>query len=716
MNALSIKNNLFECSVDADGIATLCIHMKQEPTNLFSIKFIQHYLIIAQQLVENPLVKGIVLSSAHRDFMAGADLKFIANPPKDKRALFDGLIEAHRGFRTLEKAGKPFVAAINGTALGGGYELALTCHHRVALDRPDIKIGLPEVNLGLLPGGGGTQRLSYLIGIPKALTYILQGKQFSPKKALKEGYIDQLVSDEEALIRSAKQWIKETVEVVQPWDNPAYKIPQGGLMSKSAAETMIGGIGNLRKKTHGNYPGAQYAMACIHDGMGLPIDRGLEVEARYFIKAFYSKEAQNLIRTGFFALNEAKKGKQKPEGFDPYTLKKIGILGAGMMGAGIAYVSAKAGMQVTLKDTTLKSAQKGKQYSEELLLKKVQKLRLSKESMQRTLALIIPTENAKDLKDCDLIIEAVYEDQALKASVTQEAEEQIEATKIYASNTSTIPISLLAKASKRPGNFIGLHFFSPVDKMPLVEIIVGKQTTDYAIAASIDYVTKIGKIPIVVNDSRGFFTSRVFSTFTREGALMLQEGVAPAILENVAKTIGMPVGPLAVTDEISLTLPLKIMKESAQMLQDSAASKQLYTIYQEMVDKGRIGKKAGKGFYAYPKGAKKHLWEGLSDMFPPQKDYLNPTIIGKRMLHIMALESYRCLEEGVLNSATDGDVGSLTGFGFPPYTGGVISYIDYVGLDNFIQDCQDFHQQFGERFKVPQSLLKKSERGETFYS
>lgn len=715
MEFLPIKNDFFDCSVDSDGIATLSIHMKQEPTNLFSIEFINHYLNTAKQLVEDPSVIGVVVGSGHRDFMAGADLKFIANPPEDKKALFEGLLEAHRGFRALEQAGKPFVAALNGTALGGGYELALTCHYRIALNNSKIKIGLPEVNLGLLPGGGGTQRLSYLIGIPKALTYILQGKQFNPKRALEEGFIDQLVEQETALITSAKKWIKEVGTTVQPWDNRSYKIPQGGLMSKSAAETMIGGIGNLRKKTHGNYPGAQYAMACIHDGMGLPIDRGLEIEARYFIKAFYSKEAQNLIRTGFFGINEAKKGKLKPEGFDFYKVRKLGVLGAGMMGAGIAYVSAKAGIQVVLKDTTLENAEKGKAYSENLLSKKVTKARMSKEAMQSTLDLIQTTDQATALKDCDLIIEAVFENQALKASVTKEAEAMIETDKIYASNTSTIPISLLAKASARPKNFIGMHFFSPVDKMPLVELIVGKETSDYAVAAAVDYVTQIGKIPIVVNDSRGFFTSRVFSTFTCEGALLLKEGVAPAIIENVAKTIGMPVGPLAITDEISFPLPLSIMKESADMMK-TEQTKELYEIYSKMVELGRDGKKVGKGFYDYPKGGKKHIWPGLTALYPSKTDYLDADIIGKRMLHIMALESYRCLEEGVLNSTTDGDVGSLTGFGFPPYTGGVFSYIDYVGIDNFVADCQFFQSRFGERFKVPESLLKRKENGKTFYN
>lgn len=715
MELTTIKNDLLEYVIDADGFATITINMVKEPTNLFSIDFIQHYLEIAQKAVENPAVKGVIVTSAHRDFMAGADLKFISNPPEDKEGLFKDILKVHQGFRALEQSGKPFVAAINGTALGGGYELALTCHHRIVLNNPRIKIGLPEVNLGLLPGGGGTQRLTYLIGVPKATTYILQGKQFAPAQALAEGLVDQVVADQSTLIATAKQWILENSTPVQAWDNKHYKIPQGGLMSKSGSDTMIGGIGNLRKKTHGNYPGAQYAMACIHDGMLLPIDRGLEIEARYFIKAFYSKEAQNLIRTGFFAINEARKGKVKPKGFDFYGINKVGILGAGMMGAGIAYVSARVGMEVVLKDTSVENAEKGKAYSEKILQKSVSKGRTTPEMLQQTLHKIKTTDQAKDLAGCDLIIEAVYENPDLKASVTKEAEEFLGETKIFASNTSTIPISLLAKASKRPKNFIGMHFFSPVDKMPLVELIVGEETSDYAVAAAVDYVIQIGKIPIVVKDSRGFFTSRVFSTFTREGALLLKEGVPAAMIENVAKRVGMPVGPLAITDEVSLSLALSIMDSDKE--ERGKTAQDLYQLLHKMaVDLGRAGKKAGKGFYEYPADGNKHLWPGLKEHFPSDVDYLDAETVGKRILHIMALESYRCLEEGVLNSPTDGDVGSITGFGFPPYTGGVFSYIDYVGVREFVEECDDFASCYGPRFVVPESLREMAVDNATFYS
>jgi len=713
MQTTVVKNNLLNCQLE-DGIAIIKIHMVEEPTNLFSIDFIKNYLETAQQLVENEAVKGVIVTSAHRDFMAGADLKFIANPPEDKKGLLDDLLQAHQGFRALEQAGKPFVAAINGTALGGGYELALTCHHRIAVDAPKIKIGLPETQLGLLPGGGGTQRLTYLIGVPKAVTYILQGKQFRPQRALEEGFVDALAEDTKAAIAQAKTWILQNSNPTQPWDNRGYKMPQGGLMSKKGSETMIGGIGNLRKKTHGHYPGAKYAMAAIHDGIVLPIDRGLEIEARYFIKAFYSKEAQNIIRTGFFAVNEAKKGKTKPKGYDTYQVNKLGILGAGMMGAGIAYVSARAGMDVVLKDISTEGAEKGKAYSTKLLQKRVNKGRMTPEKMQEVLDKIQPTDQASAIEGCDLVIEAVFEDPQLKAQVTKETEAVLTEDKIYGSNTSTIPISLLAKASERPKNFIGIHFFSPVDKMPLVEIIVGKETSEYAIAGAIDYVTQIKKVPIVVNDSRGFFTSRVFGTYTGEGALLLSEGVSPIVIENVAKTMGMPVGPLAVTDEVTLSLCLHVM-DAAEEERDATTQK-LYDLYHTLaVEHGRVGKKAGKGFYEYPANGEKHLWEGLGELFPSQADALDPAIVGKRLLHIMALESYRCLDEGVLRSATDGDVGSMLGLGFPPYTGGVFSYIDYVGMQQFVADCDDFAERFGSRFDVPDSLRTMAEVGKSFH-
>ncbi len=712
MEQTTIKNTILSYETDADGIGRITIHMTEQPTNLFSLEFIEAYVEAARQALRDDQVKGVIVTSAHRDFMAGADLKFIGNPPEDRKELFDGLLRMHREMREIEKAGKPFVAAINGNALGGGYELALTCHHRIALRKEGLKIGLPETQLGLFPGGGGTQRLPYLIGIQNALMIILQGQTPRVEKALSQGLVDALVDTEEELLASAKKWILDNPNPVQPWDNRKHRIPGGGVMTPGGAQTIMGAIGNLRKKTHGNYPGATMGLAAIHDGLQLPIDRGLEVEARYFIKAFYSPEAQNLIRTGFFAINEARKGKAKPKGFDTYRVNKLGILGAGMMGAGIAYVSAKVGMEVVLKDVSQEQAEKGKAYSHNLLQKKVSRGYMSEEERDTFLDRIHPTTSVEDLRGCDLIIEAVFENPELKANVTQEAEAMLEDDKIFASNTSTLPITILAKASEHPNQFIGIHFFSPVDKMPLVEIIVGKETDDRTIAAAVDYVTQIKKVPIVVNDSQGFFTSRVFGTYTGEGALLLSEGVPATVIEHVAKRVGMPVGPLAVTDEVSLTLALHVMDNMREMPDHT---KRIYDLYQKLVQQGREGKKARKGFYEYPEGEKKHLWTGLNDLFPSDPDTLDADTVGKRLLHIMALESYRCLEEGVLRNTTDGDIGSLMGFGFPPYTGGVFSYIDYVGPATFVAECDEYTRRFGPRFGVPDSLRQRAESNQLFY-
>jgi 3-hydroxyacyl-CoA dehydrogenase/enoyl-CoA hydratase/3-hydroxybutyryl-CoA epimerase len=709
-----MTNNILKYELDADGIAIITLHNQNAPTNLFTMEVIRTYLDTAAAAVADKNVKGIILTSAHNDFMAGADLNAVLNPPYTPEELYASLMESQLAFRKLETSGKPFVAAINGAALGGGYELALTCHYRIAVNAPQVKIGLPEVTLGMLPGGGGTQRLPRMIGIPMAVMNILKGTQFRPEQALEAGFVNALVATQEELVPAAKKWLLEVGKAVQPWDDRSHKVPGGGLMSKSGFETMIGGIGNLGKETHGNYPGAQYALAAIHDGFALPLERALEVEARYFTKAYFSKVARNIVRTGFFAMNEAKKGKAKPKGLPVYSIKKLGILGAGMMGAGIAYVSALAGQEVVLKDVTKEGAEKGKAYSAKLLQTRVDKGRMTAEKMQAVLDRIHTTADAADLAGCDLVIEAVFENQGLKAKVTQETEAVMDPTKVYASNTSTIPISLLAEASARPKNFIGIHFFSPVDKMPLVEIIVGKETSDYAIGAAIDYVTQTGKVPIVVNDSRGFFTSRVFGTYTGEGALMLQEGVPAAVIENVAKRVGMPVGPLAVTDEVALTLALHVISEAPKPL--SAETERVYSVYKTMATElGREGKKVGKGFYEYPAGEKKHLWSGLKNLFSENFDAVDAETVGKRLLHIMALESYRCLEENVLRSSKDGDLGSLLGLGFPPYTGGVFSYIDFVGVDVFVKECDDFAARFGARFTVPASLRQMAEEGKTFY-
>ncbi|MEM6723395.1 MAG: 3-hydroxyacyl-CoA dehydrogenase NAD-binding domain-containing protein [Bacteroidota bacterium] len=711
----AVINQLFSYEVGSDGIAILTIDQKENPANLFSQDFIQAFCEQAHAAIADANVKGVIVTSGRRMFMAGADLSALKKPLEDKEAMFSGMLQMHANFRQIETGGKPFVAAINGTALGGGLELALVCHHRICLNDSRIKIGFPEAKVGLFPGGGGTVKAPYLMGIQEALMNLTQGKEHRPDKALKLNLVNQLVDTPEELISEAKKWIAENPKPIQPWDNKKHRIPGGGLMTPNGAQTMVGAIGNLRKMTHANYPGVNAILKVLHDGLQMTFDRALEVEARYFVNVLSTPEARNQIRTGFFAIQEAAKGKNKPAGYDKYEVKKLGILGAGMMGAGIAFVSAKAGMDVVLKDVTVEGAEKGKSYSEMLMKKRVSKGRATKEQMQELLDRIHATDDPNAVAGCDYVIEAVFENPDLKATVTKQTEAVLGEDKIYGSNTSTIPITLLAKASERPENFIGIHFFSPVDKMPLVEIIVGEKTNDRAIAATIDYVKAIKKVPIVVNDSRGFFTSRCFGTFTSEGIYLLEEGVPAAMIENLAKNKGMPVGPLAVQDEVSLTLAMHVM-ESDPSMKGHPEMERLYNIYKTFVEEyNRPGKKGKAGFYEYPDGGKKFLWPELKKIYNSNVDALDRTTVEKRIMHRQALESWRCLEEGVLTTAKDGDIGSILGWGFPIYTGGALSYIDYVGAQNFVDDCDAFAERFGDRWKVSDDLRALAASGKSVH-
>ncbi|MEE9374597.1 MAG: 3-hydroxyacyl-CoA dehydrogenase NAD-binding domain-containing protein [Saprospiraceae bacterium] len=707
----NIKNDLYSYEVGSDGIAILTIDQKNNPANLFSQEFIKEFIHIANSAIADVDVKGVIITSGQKMFMPGADLRELNKADRDPVTQFNAMMNMHTSFRQIETAGKPFVAAINGTAMGGGLELSLMCHHRIVLNNIKIKLGFPEVKVGLLPGGGGTAKAPYLLGIQNALMYLLQGVEARPQKALKDGLVNDLAEGQEEMIAKAKSWIDANPKPVQPWDNKKYKIPGGGLMTPNGAQVMMGAIGNTRKMTHGNYPAANAILSIIHDSLSLPMDRALEVEARYFTKIMATKEAKNMIRTGFLGMNSAKKGKARPKNEPKYEVKKLGVLGAGMMGAGIAYVSAKAGIEVVLKDVTKEGADKGKEYSRKLLEKAMQRQRSTPEKAQALLSRIHPTDDPNAVKDSDLIIEAVFENPELKAKVTQQTEAVLSADKIYGSNTSTIPITQLAKASERPENFIGIHFFSPVDKMPLVEIIKGEKTGNKAIAAAVDYTVAIGKIPIVVNDSRGFFTSRCFGTFVSEAMFLLEEGVPAAMIENVAKTKGMPVGPLAVQDEVSLTLGMHVY-ESDPSKDKHPSQKRSYEIASKMVKEyGRGGKKAGAGFYDYPKDGKKKLWPKLSEIFSSNVDTLHKDIVATRIMHRQALESYRCLDEGVLTSVIDGDIGSVLGWGFPIYTGGAISYIDFIGITKFIADCDGYEKKFGSRWAVPASLRALAESG-----
>ena len=711
----NIKNDLFEFEVGADGIGILSINQVNNPTNLFSTEFITTYIELANKVVADKDIKGMILTSGRSMFMPGADLRELQTMGDDPQKTFDGTMQMHQSLRALETAGKPFVAAINGTAMGGGLELCLTCHHRIVLNNVKIKLGFPEAKVGLLPAGGGNSKVPYLLGIQNSLMYLLQGKEVRPAQALKDGLIDDLAESQEELIQKAKDWILTNPNPVQPWDNKKHRVPGGDVWSANGVQTLVGAAGNLGKMAHGNYPAQNYIMKVIHDGLPITIDRALEIEARYFIKLLASKEAKNMIRTGFMELQKAKKGIARPKTEPKYEIKKLGILGAGMMGAGIAYVSAKAGMDVVLKDVSQEGADKGKAYSKAILDKAISKNRSTPEKAEAILSKIEATADPASMKDCDLVIEAVFEDPKLKAIVTVDTEAVLGADKVYASNTSTIPITELAKASSRPDNFIGIHFFSPVEKMPLVEIIVGEKTEAKAIAAAVDYTVAIGKIPIVVYDSRGFYISRCFGTFVSEGSFMVEEGVPAAMVENIAKAEGMAVGPLAVIDEVTLTLGLHVY-ESDPTPNKPAFQERSYKMQKDLVDNhDRKGKKWGAGFYDYPKGLPKKLWPGLAEKYNANVDYLDKETVGKRILHRQAIEAFKCLEEGVLNSVVDGDLGSVLGWGFPIFTGGALSYIDFVGMQQFVAECDDFSSRFGARFAVPDGLRALSEAGKSIH-
>ncbi|MES2141139.1 MAG: 3-hydroxyacyl-CoA dehydrogenase NAD-binding domain-containing protein [Bacteroidota bacterium] len=699
---------------DSDGIAIISFDNKNSSVNVIDGDLLTDFELHISNAISDASVKGIIITSSKKDFMLGADLKMIIgiNEPKKIMAITNRL---HAVLRKTETGGKPVVAAINGTALGGGYEVCLACHYRIAVNDSKIQIGLPEVLLGLLPGGGGTQKLPRMIGIQEALPFLLEGKKIRPEQALKSGLVNQLVNTQEELIPAAKQWILTVGKSVQPWDEEGFKIPGGGIQSPKILMVLPAAAGLILKKTYGNYPAPIAIMNCIYEGMQLPFDRALAVECRYFTQCVLSPESKNMICTLFINMNEANKGEARPAGVAPTNLKKVGILGAGMMGAGIAYVAALNGLNVVLKDVTKEAAEKGKEYSVKLLSEKLSKNQISKEKYDEFLDRIITTDNPADIADCNLVIEAVFENRDLKATVTRESEAVLSSDAVFASNTSTLPITGLAKASARPKNFIGLHFFSPVDKMQLVEIILGEKTSDYAIAMAIDFVKKIKKTPIVVNDGRGFFTSRVFSTYLFEGMECLANGVSPALIENAGKMAGMPVGPLALADEVSIELCYKINKQTeadtGKKREDAAVG-----VINKFIDElNRPGKKANKGFYEYPEGGKKVLWSELSKLYPLASQQPDVEEIKKRLLYIQALEAVKCMEENIVTKPADADIGSILGWGFAPYTGGVISFIDTIGLKKFVEECNSLAKKYGKRFKPTRKLKEMAAEGKTFY-
>jgi 3-hydroxyacyl-CoA dehydrogenase/enoyl-CoA hydratase/3-hydroxybutyryl-CoA epimerase len=652
------------------NILTLTLDMTDFPMNVWNDKSVTVFSENIDKALADQNIRGIIITSGKKDFLVGADLKSLM-PLDNVTRNMDLVKRLNLVFRKLETGKKPVVAAINGSALGGGYELCLACHRRIAANNNKIRIGLPESTLGLLPGAGGTQRLPRLIGIANSLNLLVEGRTLRVDEALKMGLIDEITATPAEMIDKAKTWILANPEVIQPWDNPKYKIPGGGVQTPAVATNFSVGTALLRKKTASNYPSMLFIMSCVFEGLQLTFDRGLEVEARYFKSCLKSPVAKNIIQTMFLDLNDIKRGVDRPKDIPACTFQKIGILGSGMMGSGIAYSAAGAGLQVILKDVSLEAAEKGKDYSAKLLKPQVEKGRLSPEDSKLFLERIKPSTSDSDLKGCDLVIEAVTENRKIKEQVIKSIEAAAGPEALIASNTSTLPISGLAEYSSHPENFIGLHFFSPVDKMPLVEIIIGKKTSQAAIAKAFDFVRKIDKVPIIVNDGRGFFTSRVFASYVYEGMKCLSEGISPALIENAGKMAGMPVGPLAVADEVSLDLLLNIIKQTEEDLgkkDDSPAAKVTRLFVEKM---GRLGRKSNKGFYDYPAGGRKVLWPELAQHFPLLPNQPKVEAVKARLLDAQRNESRRALDERVLRSTRDGNIASILGLGFPTYTGGV---------------------------------------------
>ncbi|WP_252464683.1 3-hydroxyacyl-CoA dehydrogenase NAD-binding domain-containing protein [Microbulbifer okhotskensis] len=660
---------------------------------------------------------GIIIRSTKNTFFAGGDLKSLYSAQIEEAGpFFDSCELLKANLRWLETQGKPVVAAINGAALGGGWEIALSCHHRIVIDSQAVKLGLPEVTLGLLPGGGGCVRMPRLLGIQESLPYLLEGKQIRPQQALKAGLVHQVVVDGDELLNQAVIFIQKNSQqaTLQPWDKPGYRMPGGDARNPKNAQLLMIAPAMLEKKTKGCLPAPEVIMATVVEGAQVDFETATRIESRHFVTLACGQVAKNMIGTFWFALNEVKAGASLPpaaQNQQTSPIQKVGILGAGMMGAAIAYACADKGVDVVLKDVTLEAAIKGKQYAETALQKRQQKGRINEAKALQILSRILPTESNTDLSDCELIIEAVFEDRELKGAVTREAESQLPQDAIFASNTSTLPITGLAQASQRPQQFIGLHFFSPADKMPLVEIICGEQTSDKTLAQAFAFVLQIGKTPIVVNDSRGFFTSRVFGCFTNEGIGMLNEGISPATLENAAALAGFPVGPLAVSDEVSLTLMSRIRQQTINDLQREgkpAPTHSADAVIDRMLELGRAGKAIGGGFYTYPEGGKKHLWTGLQGEFSA-KNSVPVLDIKERLLFIMALETLRCYQEEVLRSVRDANIGSIFGIGFPPWTGGALQYINQFGLEKFVRRAQQLAESYGDRFTPPDILLNLAE-------
>ncbi|MCI4665330.1 MAG: 3-hydroxyacyl-CoA dehydrogenase NAD-binding domain-containing protein [Neomegalonema sp.] len=727
----------FTYSLDADGVATITWDIGPDKSmNVLSETGIRQLDAHIDRAIDDAAVKGVVITSAKPDFAAGMDLNVIAamrekgeasgqNPAK---TVFDYIMQLHGVLRKIErmgkdpktnKGGKPVAVATPGTALGIGYEIMLAGHRRFAAENPKAKIGLPEIMVGIFPGAGGTTRLIRMLGLMGAAPFLLEGKLSDPKKAKMAGLVDEVVAPEE-LTAKAKEWVLSASEpdYTKPWDAKGFKIPGGGPYHPAGFQTFLGGVAMSHGKSQGAYPAIKAMLSAAYEGAMVNFDNALKIEARWFTNILMNPSSSAMIRSLFVNKQAIEKGARRPAGVPDMAVKKLGVLGAGMMGAGIAYVALNAGIEVVLVDRDQESADRGKATIEGLLDESVKKRRIDAAKKDATLTRLTATPNYEQLQGCDLIVEAVFEDLGLKAKVTEMAEAQLGPDAIFASNTSTLPITELAKGSSRPDRFVGIHFFSPVHKMMLVEIIKGEKTGDEAVAKALDFVRQIRKTPIVVNDARFFYANRCIIPYLNEGIRMIAEGVAPALIDNAARQAGMPVGPLQLTDETSLELGLKIAAATKAALGDAYEETPADDVLRNMVThKNRLGRKSGGGFYDYDaRGKRVGLWAGLAELYPPKAEQPDVAVVQNRLLAVQALEAIRALEEGVLVDIREGDVGAILGWGFAPWSGGPLSWVDMGGTQTFTDLCEELAATFGPRFAAPQLLRDMAAKGDSFYS
>jgi len=718
----------FTLEIDKDGIALITFDSPNVTMNLLSTEALQEISEWTDEIACNAAITGAVITGQPNAFCAGADLSGLGaifseveKLDRDERAafLYKELFQINEIFRKLETCGKPVAAAINGLALGGGFEITLACHYRIASnDNPKLKLGLPEAMVGVLPGGGGTQRMPRLIGAMNAFDLMLQGKMINVEKAHTLGLLHDTCPAAE-LIEKAKAWVKANPEAKQPWDQDKYRIPGGGPYHPAGYQTFGAASPMLRKNTYGNYPAQRYILASVYEGLQVDIDAGLRIECRYFTKLMMRPESRNMIRSIFLSKQSLDKGEARPAGQSKGTIDKIAVIGAGFMGAGVAYVSAMSGIDVAIIDVDQAAADKGKEFTATEVAKRVGWGKMTQEKADSILNRITATTDYGVMGDVDLVVEAVFESRELKAKITKMAEEVLPKTAIFGSNTSTLPITGLAEASQRPENFIGIHFFSPVHKMMLVELIVGEKTSDYAISRALDFVTRIKKTPIVVSDTRGFYANRCVMRYIEQGMGLLSEGVKPALIENAARMAGMPVGPLSLQDEVAIDLGYKILKQTEEDLGADAIKGPTAPIIRSMIENhDRKGRKNSKGFYDYQPDGSKRLWPGLSEFAPKSglaEPQVSPAYIKDRLLVAMALEAARCMEEGIVQDPREADVGSILGWGFAPYTGGVLAYIDTMGAAVFVARADELAAETGSAYLVPELLRDMAKNGETFY-